>query len=177
LENRRYSSLQRAIHWWVAALVAAQFLGHTAMRSAMERADTSATPTLADFLITTAHTAVGLALLALTLWRFRLRQQNPVPVAGGKLASKLTLLARAWHLSLYLVIVVTATSGALSYYVEIGSATRLHSLCKWVLGTLVIGHMLAGLAHWLLFKDDVLQGMLGNGRDADTMTGSDQSSD
>ena len=177
MEQGRYSRAQRAIHWWVAALVAAQYLGQKAMRAAMDRVDTTPTPTLVDFLITTAHTSIGLGLLALTVWRFRLRRQNPVPIAGGNLAAKSALLARAWHLSLYLAIVVMAISGGISYFTEIDAATRWHALCKWVLGTLVIGHMLAGMAHWLVFKDQVLQGMLGKSCDADIIRSSDQSPD
>lgn len=177
MENRRYTRAQRSIHWWVAALVAAQYLGQNAMRLAMERVGAATTPALGDFLITTAHSSIGLAVMALMVWRVRLRRQHPVPVAGGILSTKVGLLARAWHISLYLAIGVMVVTGAVSYFAEIGAATRVHALCKWVLGTLVIGHMLSGLAHWLLFKDQVLQGMLGNGSDADTIGSSGQSPD
>jgi len=177
LEHLRYTRAQRLIHWWVAALVAAQYLGQNAMRSAMERLGSTTTPALSDFLITTAHTSIGLAVMALMVWRVKLRRQNPVPVAGGNLSIKMSLLARAWHLSLYLAIGVMVITGATSYFTEFTTATRVHSLCKWVLGMLVIGHMLSGLAHWLLFKDQVLQRMLGYGPDADTIESSGQSSE
>ena len=177
LEQRHYTRTQRLVHWWVAGLVGAQYIGQNAMRSAMERVGAATTPELGDFLITTAHSLAGLTVLGLMVWRIGMRRKNPVPVAGGKLSVKVSLLARAWHLSLYLAIFFMAISGTASYYTEYELAARLHELCKWVLGTLVIGHMLAGLAHWLLFKDQVLHGMLGNGRDADTIGSSDQSSD
>ena len=177
MKYRRYTRAQRAIHWWVAALLAIQYLGQYAMVAAMERIEQTTAPVLIDFLITTAHTSMGLALLALTIWRVRLRRLNPVPVAGGILSVKLTHLVRLWHLSLYLAIAVMATTGAVSYYTELELATCWHEFGKWVLGILVIGHVLAGLAHWALLRDQVLQRMLGNSGDADTMTGSGRSSD
>lgn len=177
MDNRQYSRAQRQLHWWVACLIAVQFLGQNAMRSAMERVDAAHTPALGDFLITTGHSLIGLSLFVLVIWRIRLRKRNPVPVAGKQVMSGFTTLVRAWHRSLYLAIAFMAVTGALSYYVDLNLAQRLHELGKWVLGTLVIGHILAALMHWLIFKDQVLQGMLVQARDADTIRGSDRSQD
>jgi len=143
------------------------------MRSAMERVDAANTPTLLDFLITTGHSLIGMGVLILLIWRIKLRQQNPVPLGNKGLPVRVAILARAWHLSLYLVIALMAVTGVLSYYTDFELARSVHELGKWVLGTLVIGHILAGLVHWLIFKDQVLQGMLVQSRDADTIRDSD----
>jgi len=177
LDNRQYTRVQRKLHWWVACLIPVQYLGQSAMRSAMERVDAAKTPSLLDFLITTGHSLIGLGVLILIVWRLKLRQQNPVPVAISGVPAGVAVLARAWHLSLYFVVVLMALTGILSYYTNFDLANRAHELGKWVLGTLVIGHILAGLAHWLILKDQVLQGMLVQRRDADTIRVSDQSSD
>jgi len=188
LEERQYTRLQRKLHWWVACLVPIQYLGQNAMRSAMERVDTAQastqtsiqTPTLGDFLITTGHSFVGISILVLIIWRLKLRRDNPVPVASNSEPASSTvlgILAQAWHLALYLAIGLMAVSGGLTYYTEFGPAGRVHELGKWLLGTLVIGHILAGLTHWLVFRDQVMQGMLVQRRDADTIRSSDQSQD
>lgn len=177
MEKRQYTRAQRQLHWWVACLVLVQYLGQNAMRSAMERAEAATTPALGDFLITTGHSLVGISLLGLLIWRIKLRKQNPVPVADKGLPAGVAVLARAWHQSMYLAIALMAATGALSYYVDFNMAQRLHEIGKWVLGTLVIGHILAALTHRLIFKDQVLQGMLVQPRDADTIRGSDQSKD
>lgn len=147
------------------------------MRRAMQRVDETTTPALGDFLITTAHSTAGLVVFALVVWRLRLRRKNPVTMGVGSASSRWTLLARAWHIALYCAIAVMVVTGVSAYYTEIELAPRLHEIGKWVLGTLVIGHVLASLVHWFVFKDQVLQGMLGNGDDADTIMGSDQSPD
>jgi len=177
LQNREYTSAQRSIHWWVAILIAGQFLSQKSMRASMDRVDAEATPALADFLITSVHSLVGLSLLFLMIWRWRLRSRHPVSVGGGVLSPAWAGLARVWHLALYLSVGWMAVTGALSYYLEFSAAQRWHELGKWVLGMLVIGHMLAGMAHWLIFRDRVLHGMLGKARDADTIRSSDQSLD
>ena len=143
----------------------------------MQRVDAAVTPDLVDFLITTGHSLIGMTVLVLMFWRIRLRFSNPTPDVNDQRSQALTALARVWHLGLYGLVVFMAGSGVVSYYTEIEAAGRLHELGKWVLGMLVIGHILAGLVHWLIFKDQVLQGMLGKRRDADIIRGSDQSPD
>jgi len=147
------------------------------MVGAMERIGEVSTPAFLDFLITTGHSLLGLSLLAMTVWRFRLRRLNPVPAGGRQDRSKWHSLARLWHLALYLLIVWMAVTGALSYFLEFEATAYWHWLGKWILGILVIGHMLAALVHWLIFDDQVLQRMLGKGRDADTIDGLDRSQD
>jgi len=177
LPIRQYTVSQRRIHWWVAGLVACQYLGQNAMRAAMDRLDEQTTPALADFLITSGHSFFGLAVLALTGWRWRLRRQHPVPPGNGELTAVQATCARCWHLSLYLAVAFMALSGALAYYTDMAFAPRWHVVGKWILGILVTGHMLAGLAHWLVLRDRVLHGMLGKARHADTMRSSDRSAD
>lgn len=161
----------------MAALVAGQYLGQNFMLAAMDRLDKTLTPSFTDFLITSAHSLAGLAVLALMLWRYRLRRSNPVAVGGGRMSPRLAGLARAWHLALYGSLVLMTVTGVLSYYTDIAAATRWHELGKWLLGILVIGHIVAGLTHWLVFRDQVLQQMLGYCRDADTIRSSGQSGD
>lgn len=161
----------------MAALVAGQYLGQNFMLAAMDRLDKTLTPSFTDFLITSAHSMAGLAVLALMLWRYRLRQNNPVAVGGGRMPAHLARLARAWHLAIYGSLVFMTLTGVFSYYTDFSAATRWHELGKWLLGILVIGHIVAVLTHWLVFRDQVLQRMLGYRRDADTIRSSDQSSD
>ena len=157
--------------------MAGEYLGQKAMRRAMQRVDEITAPALGDFLITTAHSMAGLTVFALIVWRLKLRRDHPVTIGAGSVSPRWALVARVWHLSLYAAITVMVASGASAYFAEIGFAARVHGIGKWVLGTLVIGHMLASLVHWFIFKDQVLHGMLGNGGDADTIRGSDRSSD
>ncbi len=173
MKNPGYTKTQRHAHWWVTALVAGQYLGQNALVAATQRMDAFSTPSFADFLITSYHSLAGLAILVVLVWRWQLRRKNPVLAAGGMQNKSWAVLARAWHLSLYLALVGMALTGVASYYTDITAATQFHAVGKWVLGTLVIGHVLAGLVHWLVFRDQVLQGMLGISRDADTIRSSD----
>ena len=177
MENGHYTRAQRQLHWWVAILVAGEYLGQKAMRRAMQRVDETTAPALGDFLITTAHTMAGLTVFALIVWRVKLRREHPVRIGAGSVSPRWARLARAWHWSLYAAITSMVATGATAYYTDIELAARVHGIGKWVLGTLVIGHMLASLVHWFIFKDQVLHQMLGNRGDADTIRGSDQSPD
>ncbi len=147
------------------------------MRRAMQRVDETSAPSLGDFFITTAHSMAGLTVLALIVWRLKLRCEHPVIIGAGSVSPRWAQLARVWHWFLYVAIIAMVATGAAAYYLEWEFAVSLHGQGKWVLGTLVIGHMLASLVHGFIFKDRVLQGMVGKGEDADTMRGSGQSAD
>jgi len=151
-----WTRLQRRLHWIVAALLLGQALLGWPMAAAVERleqvADGTATPGLGDFLVTTLHTASGVGIGLLLLWRLRLRiERAGIDVTRAR-------AARAVQGLLYAVTLLMVLSGALHWYVGLEWAGIWHAAGKWLLAALVAVH-LGGAFHHLLRRDGVFQAM------------------
>ena len=154
-----YTLLQRRLHWIVLVLIAGQYALQGAMRDALAAIDRHETLGFTDFLVTTTHSWSGICIAAIMLWRWKLRKRK-VPLNGGHLSHALARIVKIHHVSLYVVIVAMALSGALHYYVGWQMAARWHELGKWLLLVLISFHVAGAVMHAL--KDHkVLQRMMG----------------
>lgn len=141
-----YSVLQRRLHWLVIVLLAGQFSLQGPMRDALAAIDRNETLGFIDFLITTTHTWSGICIAAIMLWRWKLRSRK-VPLNGGHLSQGLVTIVKIHHVSLYVVIIAMAISGALHYYAGWQIAARWHELGKWLLLVLILFHVAGAFIH------------------------------
>ena len=173
-EAPTYDRTARALHWLVAALLAAQFI--TALLLPDIEMDT---PT--DTVIS-LHFSFGLVIALLMIVRLVHRRLHPVAVAPGEAPAWERSLARATHLLFYAVLIVGPFLGwaaASAYSVPVRllgllelpalaprkaawalQAGDVHGLAMWVLLGLVGLHAAAALYHHFVRRDDVLRRML-----------------
>ncbi len=155
-----YTTLQRRLHWLVIVLLVLQYAMQGLMAEAMAAIDRQETLTFVSFLVTTWHTWSGISIAAIMLWRWQLRR-NVVPVGAGKLPPWRSKVVRLHHISLYVVVVVMATSGALHYYLGFEMAGTWHFFTKWLLLGLIGVHIAGALTH-ISNVDRVFQRMMGS---------------
>lgn len=141
-----YTPLQRRLHWLVIVLLVLQYSLQVPMRSAMSVIERGDSLTFFHFMVTTLHTWGGISIAAIMIWRWQLRRRF-VPLEGGRLAGFTEKLVRAHHVSLYGVILLMATAGAVHYYIGWEVAGRLHVWGKWLLLVLVGVHIAGALSH------------------------------
>lgn len=153
-----YSRTQIALHWAVAALVAAQYLFNDAIVAAW-RAHLQNDAYGFDPLIL-AHVVGGVLILVLVLWRIALRVTRGVPSLPKEEPAALALLARLAHLAFYGVLIALSVSGALAWFGDIRLAASLHNLLKVVLLALIALHILAVIFHQSVLKSSVMLRML-----------------
>ncbi len=171
MKTTRYSAVSRALHWLIAALIAAAFvLGLT-----VDDFPKPYVPSVVNF-----HSLLGLAIIVLTLVRlgWRLTHQPPdLPAATSALIRRASHLA---HMLLYLLILLVPMIGipTLLYRgrgIDFGvfqippmlartpeifhPLTDVHGYAAYALVALALGHVAAGLYHQFILKDDLLSRM------------------
>lgn len=144
-----WTRLQRQLHGWVAGVVACQFALQEPMRAAMETISQNESITFSQFLVTTVHVWGGTLILALTLYRIRLRQIRPVAVGSGILPSGLAKGVQLTHRLLLAIVLLMGVSGLAHWYLGIEFAAKVHGSAKWVLGGLVALHVCGAVWHRL----------------------------
>lgn len=153
-----YSRTQIALHWIVAALIAAQFLFKDAI-SAAWTAHVQGQSLAFDPLIL-AHVAGGAVILALVLWRITLNVRRGIPPLPDNEPGPLKLAAKLVHLAFYAVLVGLAVSGVLAWFADVRVGASVHNVLKVVLLALVAVHVGAVAVHQLVLKTSIIQRML-----------------
>lgn len=142
-----YTLLQRRLHWVVIVLLGLQYVLQGSMREALEAIERQETLSFVQFLVTTTHSWGGISIALIMFWRWQLRKKRPVPLNAGQVSVMRERLARIHHVSLYVMIGIMASTGALHYYAGLAFAARWHELGKWVLCMLILTHIVGALSH------------------------------
>ena len=156
-----YTSLQRRLHWLVLLLLCVQFGLQWQMHAALDAIERQETLSFGQFLVTTLHTWGGISIAAIMVWRWQLRRRR-VPPAGGSMPAWREKLVLAHHVSLYVVILFMALTGALHYYLGWQVPALWHHRAKWLLLVLIGVHIAGALSH-IGDGNTVLHRMMGRG--------------
>jgi cytochrome b561 len=156
--SKGYNGRQIALHWIVFVLVAFQwFIGDDMtrlFRAAHGGPATDLPPTWASI-----HIAVGVAILALMLWRLGLRLADGTP-APPKQHPALEWLASAVHAGLYLDLIGAALVGLVAYFWLPQLAGLHHLMVRQILLVLFALHFAGALWHRFVVRDDVMTRMI-----------------
>lgn len=159
MRNRTgYSRTQIALHWAVAALVAAQYIFKDGIVGAW--AAIGQGETLAFDPLVMAHVAGGGLILALVVWRLVLRLRRGVPPPPRNEPSALKALSHVAHWAFYAVLAAMSVTGALAWFGSVTQAAGAHDVLKVVLLALVALHVVAVPFHRLVLKNNVMQRMI-----------------
>ncbi|MBL8201505.1 MAG: cytochrome b [Chromatiales bacterium] len=171
--TEHYSGVSKALHWLIALLAFSQLAMGKFFEVEADEGDS----------LFGWHTALGLLVLALMLVRLGWRLTHTVPALPRTTPAWQQVAARATHIAFYVLLVALPLSGWLLTSVEGdpvsffgwfavpplpvpgGEASEdlieeAHELLGNVLLVLAGLHVLAGLKHHFLDRDDVLRRML-----------------
>lgn len=155
----RYSTLQMALHWGIAALVLFQIVFGEAMTRFVDAASEGGAATATDTLVASAHLWSGIAILVLVVARLIVRLRTGVPPHSDKAMPIAALAATAMHWLFYGVLVAVPVTGLLAYY-GIADLGDVHALAKPVFVVLIAAHAGAALFHQFVLRDGTLRRML-----------------
>ncbi len=153
-----YSARQIGLHWIVFLLVAYQWFTGDFMADLFGAAH-GGPPAAVNSGWATVHVVVGVAVLALMVWRLGLRHSVGAP-PPAKQHPALQWLASAVHVGLYLDLTVGAVAGLAAYYLWPSLAGLHHFLMRPVLLLLVVLHVVGALWHRFVVRDDVVTRMV-----------------
>lgn len=172
MQAARYTKTAVILHWLIALGIFSLFALGWYMTDLPKQ-----TPDRAFYF--NLHKSIGLTVFALILFRiyWRLSHTPPDLVATMKAWEK--KLAHAGHHTLYLLMILTPLSGLImSAYSKFGvkwfgipvipgldnkairdNFTEVHEFIGWILLAVVIFHILAGLKHHFIDKDETMTRM------------------
>ncbi len=153
-----YSARQIALHWIVFVLVVFQYFMGGNMTHLFRAAHGGPT-TDTSSIWAPVHIAVGLAILALMLWRVMLRRTVGAPPAA-KQHPALQALAAAVHVGLYVDLIGAALVGLAANFWLPELAGLHHLMVRQILIVLVGLHVAGALWHWIVVRDDVMARMM-----------------
>src|SRR6185295_11785238 len=97
LDNRtQYGFISRALHWIIVLAIVAQWL-------LAEAGEDSESSTGSGFDAVTLHQSIGLAVLALAIFRLAWRLANPAPAWPADMKPYEMVFARAVHVAFYVL--------------------------------------------------------------------------
>ncbi|ANT49971.1 cytochrome b561 [Mesorhizobium amorphae] len=159
-EPAGYTRTQILLHWTIAVLIVLQLVIGEDIKPAYRAFSRGTEPATADIFNANIHVYVGLAVLALAIWRFAVRLLRGVPAAPPEESVLLKRIAAATHFLLYLFIFGMPITGALAWYFSFRAMGEIHELGKPVIIIVVGLHTAAALWHHFFVKSDVLVRML-----------------
>jgi cytochrome b561 len=152
-----YSTTQIALHWAVAALVAAQYIFHEAIAQAWEARVAGQATGFSPLVL--AHVAGGVLILALVGWRLGLRLSRGTPPAPANEPAPLKTLSHVAHWGFYALLAAMSVTGGMTWFGDIGLAAQAHNVLKIVLVALIALHVLAVPFHSLVLGNNVMRRM------------------
>jgi cytochrome b561 len=155
-----YNATQIALHWVIAALVLFQLVFGDWIKPAYRAFMRGGEPAPAQEFAANLHVYVGLAILALAIWRLAVRARRGVPEAPAGDNPVPRRVAAATHAVLYLVIFAMPVTGALAWFFGFRFMGQVHELAKPVIIAVIALHALAALWQHFYLRSGVLVRML-----------------
>ena len=166
-----YGLISKIFHWLSAAVLFAQIpLGFYLVDLDFSEK---------RFFIENVHVTIGLSIFYLTILRLIYKLFNPTPALGNSIFIGQRLIAKLNHILLYVAILSITISGILKklfngetlviFFKEIrikdnfelaDQFYNIHIYSNYTIIALISLHILAVIAHRLLFKDNLLKRML-----------------
>ena len=106
-----------------------------------------------------AHIGVGIAVLALVVWRLALRLTRGAPAAPAGEGAALRLAGHLGHVALYLLMIGAPITGLMAWFGGIMPLAEVHEMAKPALIILILIHVAAAIYHHFWLKDGLLNRM------------------
>lgn len=156
---KNYSTVHKALHWIVAAIIIEQLVLGETMSDAWRAFERSADASGLTSPVVLFHIWGGLSVIAFAVWRLWLRKANGVPAIPAEEPAALKFAANATHVILYALMFIVPLSGAVAYFLVVEQAGDFHKLMKPALIVLVGLHVVGALYQHFWLKSDALKRM------------------
>ncbi|MFV0359142.1 cytochrome b [Tropicimonas sp.] len=153
-----FTRLQKQIHWIVTGLIALQYLAFDGMGRPFNDLMESGIPTYDTTVV--AHIAIGVSVLALTLWRLAVRMRNGAPAAPAGEPEIARKTSKVVYVLFYVLTLLLPLSGMVAWFGMAGGPAGMHEAMTSILMLLILLHVAAVLVHQYYWKTNVLHEML-----------------
>ena len=89
------------------------------------------------------HLILGISILAITILRIGVKRvkKDQLPAKPDNLSDKEWSIAKIGHALIYLMLLITPTSGLVGYYTHNHDILEVHETLIWGLLVLIVGHV------------------------------------
>jgi cytochrome b561 len=156
-----YSKLQIRLHWISVALVALQYALHDGIAAAYDQAIETGTYALSPPVI--GHSAGGLIILGLAIWRLMLRRERGVPGPPEGEPEVFQKLSHWAHIGFYALLIGLPITGVMAWGGRIEAAGDIHEVLRALLILLILAHVGAVVIHQVVWKTGLITRMTRSG--------------
>lgn len=152
-----YNSVQKALHWTVVLLIAAQYLlfdgvgrtFNTLLREGVAGYDATMI----------GHIVIGVLVLLVALTRLALRLRHGAPALPEGPFPILGRLAHCGHVLLYALLLALPLSGLIAWFGALGGIGEVHGALTSALLAMIALHVVGALVHQFILKDNLIRRM------------------
>lgn len=158
VEAKGYDPIQIVLHWAMAGMITSQFVFSWLVLPGWHYLIMTH-----EFLFTfgvAAHLSTGTTLLALVLWRIRVRWRHKAPSAPDGFDPRLEAVSHLVHWATYGLMVLIPTTGLLAYFGDLRPVATVHNVLAALLLGLVGIHAAGALYHQFIRHDGLLLRMI-----------------
>ena len=153
-----YSRTQISLHWFIAALIVAQFALHDPIVAAWEALAAGKAPAMTALVYD--HVIGGSLVLLLAIWRLKARFRRGVPTLPEQEAPILKGLAHLTHWTLYAFMIILPITGLLAWFGGSAVSDYIHTTLKLPLLAIVALHFAAALFQQVVLKTGLMRRMI-----------------
>lgn len=150
----RYSRLQIALHWGIAALILTQLVFNRGMERDFDAMMDGGSGGLSGWAI--LHMTVGISVLILATLRIFVRLTRGAPPPPADNPAFIIWSGHLNHFALYLLMFAMPLTGAFAWFGESDIAAELHEWGVLALQVVIFFHILGALMEHFVFKQDSL---------------------
>lgn len=154
MKNKHYSFFQVILHWSMAILFAVNYIFSDEMRSFFHR-HLDGVATSNDRAVT-FHIFVGITFILFAVIRLAIRTNHNTPEMAATSGSILMKLESYIHHGLYLLMFLIPIAGMSALYAKIEILGKIHVLLMNLMLAIIVFHIIAGLYHQFILKDNLL---------------------
>ena len=154
MKHTHYSLLQVSFHWIMAILFAANYIVSDGMESQFQRhLDGGATSS--DWAVS-FHIYIGITFILFAVVRLAIRTNHNTAEMVATNEPRLMRLACYIHNGLYLMMFLVPIAGMSAFYGKIEIFGEIHVLSMNIMLAIIVLHIVAGLYHQFILKDNLL---------------------
>lgn len=152
-----YSKTQIRLHWVIFILILFQFVLHEPIAAGWDIMMEGDMPEPNPLVL--QHVIGGLAILALVLWRLRIRTTRGAPALPADEPLILKGIAHLTHFVLYALMILMPLSGAVAFFGQVEAAGSAHEFMRILLLLFALLHILGALYQQFVLKTNIMDRM------------------
>ena len=152
-----YNKTQIRLHWLTLILIIYQFALHEPIAEGWDIMREGGVPDPNPLVL--QHVIGGLMVLALVLWRLRIRMTRGAPALPAEEPAILKGIAHLTHWVLYALMILMPVSGAVAFFGQVEAAGNAHEFMRGLMLLFAALHIVGAIFQQFVLKTNIMDRM------------------